>query len=148
MVYNSGFPVNYQYLPTTTNQQQQNIQPQPQPQSQSQNTNGIVWVQGENAAKSFLVAPNTSILLMDSEAPVFYIKSADASGIPHALRIFDYQERVIQTEQPVIEDNSKLNELEDKLDKFMARMEALEQSVSTVLPAPAPVKGRKGASHE
>lgn len=52
-----------------------------------------IWVQGEAGAKSFLVAPGQSLILMDSEAEVFYIKSTDASGVPMPLRIFDYKER-------------------------------------------------------
>lgn len=61
---------------------------QPQPQS-----NGIVWVQGESAAKSFPVAPNTTVMLLDSESSVFYLKTSDASGMPLPLRAFDYKER-------------------------------------------------------
>lgn len=54
---------------------------------------GIVWVQGENGAKSYMTAPNQSVLLMDSEAPVFYIKTTDQAGMPSPLRVFDYKER-------------------------------------------------------
>ena len=62
---------------------------------QSQINNGIIWVQGESGAKSYLIAgPNQSVLLMDSENNVFYIKSSDASGMPMPLRIFDYTERI------------------------------------------------------
>ena len=50
--------------------------------AQNQNNNGLIWVQGEAGAKSYLVAPNTTIMLMDSEASKFYLKSADASGMP------------------------------------------------------------------
>lgn len=50
---------------------------------------GFIWVQGEAAAKSFMVAPNTTVTLWDSEAQVIYIKSADASGMP-SMRIIDY----------------------------------------------------------
>ena len=57
-----------------------------------------VWVQGEAAAKSYLVGPNSSVFLMDSEKNTFYIKSADASGMPLPLRIFDYTERQAQTQ--------------------------------------------------
>lgn len=64
-------------------------QPAPQPQS-----NGIVWVQGESAAKSFPVAPNTTVMLLDSESSVFYLKTSDASGMPLPLRVFDYKERM------------------------------------------------------
>ena len=40
-----------------------------------------------------MVAANQSVLLMDSEASTFYIKSSDSSGMPLPLRIFDYTER-------------------------------------------------------
>lgn len=68
--------------------------PVPVPQTQQmQAANDIVWVQGEAGAKSYPVAPNTRLLLMDSEADVFYIKSVDGSGMPLPLRTFDYVER-------------------------------------------------------
>lgn len=56
-----------------------------------QNNSGLIWIQGEQAAKSYLVAPNTTVLLMDSEASRFYLKSCDASGMP-MLRVFEYKE--------------------------------------------------------
>lgn len=65
---------------------------QMQAQYQQQNVNqGILWVQGEAGAKSYLVAPNTSVLLMDSENSQFYIKTTDQAGMP-TLRTFVYQE--------------------------------------------------------
>lgn len=57
----------------------------------AQNNQSILWVQGESGAKSYLVAPNTNILLMDSEDSRFYIKSTDSAGIPN-LRTFEYKE--------------------------------------------------------
>ena len=63
------------------------------PSVQQQPSNGIVWVQGENAAKSYPVAPNTTIMLLDSESSTFYLKTSDASGMPLPLRVFDYKER-------------------------------------------------------
>lgn len=58
----------------------------------AQNSGGIIWVQGEAAAKSYPVSPGSGVLLMDSESLTFYLKSADASGMP-SMRIFDYTER-------------------------------------------------------
>lgn len=77
-IYNNGFPVNYQQL-----------YPQPQPQYPHIASNGIIWVQGEAGAKSYLVAPNNTVQLWDSENNVIYLKSADASGMP-SMRILDY----------------------------------------------------------
>lgn len=62
------------------------------PYQQPQQNSGLIWVQGETGAKSFIVAPGQSALLMDSESSRFYLKSADASGMPLPLRIFEYSE--------------------------------------------------------
>ena len=88
-----GMPQN-QYQPQTMQiPQYQMPQSVPQAVQQPQNSNGIIWVQGEAGAKSYLVAPGQSVLLMDSEGSAFYIKSTDPSGMPLPLRIFDYTER-------------------------------------------------------
>lgn len=78
------------------------FRPQPQPQPQPVNNGGINWVQGEAGAKSFLVGAGNSVLLMDSEDSVFYIKSTDMSGMPQPLRVFEYKERMAQ-KQPLNE---------------------------------------------
>lgn len=81
MAYNSYYPNGYQ--------------PYQYPQYQQQNAGqqSIIWVQGEAGAKSYLVAPNTTVLLMDSESQHFYLKSSDSSGMPMPLRVFEYTEK-------------------------------------------------------
>ncbi len=99
-------------------QQPQQIPPQaPQPQS------GITWVQGEEGAKAYLVAAGNSVMLMDSEAQTFYLKSTDASGMPLPLRIFDYSERTAQpktaqTSVPEYVTREEFNSVAAKLDKL------------------------------
>lgn len=88
--YNNGFPVNYQPYYQAPNYQQ-NTQQQMQ-------GNGIVWVSGEAGAKAYLVAPNTSVALWDSESDVIYLKSADASGMP-SMKVIDYKVRNSASEQ-------------------------------------------------
>lgn len=73
-----------QYQPTVPTTQQP-------PTATSPN---IIWVQGEEGMKAYLVAPNASVVLWDSESPVIYIKSADMNGMP-SVRIIDYTERTI-----------------------------------------------------
>ena len=80
MAYNSGFPVTYP---------QMYYQPQYQAQQQPQQNSGMIWVSGEAGAKAYLVAPNTTVQLWDSEAQVVYLKSADASGMP-SMKVLDY----------------------------------------------------------
>ena len=55
--------------------------------------NPMIWVQGEAAAKSYLVAAGNTVPLWDSENMCIYVKSVDASGVP-SMRILDYTERV------------------------------------------------------
>ena len=66
---------------------------QSQVYSPAPSSNGINWVSGESGAKSWIVGRGESVLLLDSENQCFYLKSADASGMPLPLRIFDYTER-------------------------------------------------------
>lgn len=91
MAYNNGFPATYQpmYYP-------QQFQPQI-PQQPAQQNNGIIWVSGEAGAKAYLVAPNTTVQLWDSESQCIYLKSADASGMP-SMKILDY---TIRNQAPV-----------------------------------------------
>ena len=72
--------------------QQPTVPPTAQPMAQ-QGSNGLIWVQGEAGAKSYIVAPGNTVMLMDSEGERFYLKSADASGMPMPLRVFEYKER-------------------------------------------------------
>lgn len=90
MAYGNGFPIGYQpaYYPQQNLQYQTPNMSQVQPPAVNQN-NGIIWVQGEAGAKSYLVAPNNTVQLWDSEEQVIYLKSADASGMP-SMKILDY----------------------------------------------------------
>lgn len=94
MAFNNYFPTYPQLYP-----QQQNY-----PQ-QSQQNSFVTWVQGINAAKSYPVAPNTSIPLFDSETNCIYIKSADASGMP-SIKILDYTVRDNTPRTPEIQPQS------------------------------------------
>lgn len=67
--------------------------PQPNVAPVQQNNNGLIWVQGEAGAKSYMVPPNSTVMLMDSESQRFFLKSTDASGMPQPLRVFEYSER-------------------------------------------------------
>ena len=77
MAYFNGFPATYQPLYQVPQQTQQN---------------GIIWIQGEAGAKSYMVAPNNTVTLWDSESQTIYLKSADATGMP-SMKILDYTVR-------------------------------------------------------
>lgn len=95
----------------------------PQIQQPTQTNQGLLWVQGEAAARSYLVAPSTTVLLMDSESQVFYLKSTDGSGMPLPLRIFDYTERTTQQSIPKVARQSLENEQMDLDDRYVTREE-------------------------
>lgn len=87
MAYYNGFPATYTpyYTPVAPVQQ-------PAPPVQATVQGGVIWVSGEAGAKSYLVAPNNSVVLFDSEGQTIYIKSADATGMP-SIKVLDYTVR-------------------------------------------------------
>ena len=119
MAYNNGFPATYQPMfpqyisqpaPTTTQM----------PQSQN---SPMIWVQGINAAKSYLMAPNMTLPLWDSEAQTIFLKSTDASGMP-TMKILDYtirqdaqtpQHNIIADPAPDYVTHVELTDLENRL---------------------------------
>ena len=129
MAYNNYYPVSYQnpYYP-----QQQPMYQQPQQQyAQPHNTN-IIWVSGEVGAKSYPVAPNTTVQLWDSEDKVIYIKSADASGMP-SMKTLDY---TIRNENPPVQ--AKIIESEyitrEEFESLKTQISALSKEIETMKP--------------
>ena len=103
----------------------------------TQNNNDMIWVQGESGAKAYLVAPNTTVTLWDSENPIIYLKTANNTGVP-SMRILDYTERTSEPKEAQhnckcakefapIEDfkklENKLEELTQKVNNIMAEGE-------------------------
>lgn len=84
------------------------------PQMPQQQVNqGLLWVSGEVGAKSYLVAPNSTVLLMDSDSSRFYLKSADNAGMPN-LRIFEYTEVTGTPQNAPQATNTDLKDLDSK----------------------------------
>lgn len=103
MAYFNGFPVTYPYFQ--------------QPQ-QNQQSGSPIWIQGEAAAKSYLVAPNSTVVLFDSEQQTIYLKSADPSGMP-SIKVLDYTVRD-STKNGA---NNPVSGLDDKLSSFATKDE-------------------------
>lgn len=118
--------------------QQVNNQPmqQPmiqQPQAQPQNNQGLIWVSGEVGAKSYLMAPNSTVMLMDSEQSVFYIKSTDSAGMP-TIRAYEYSERTQNAPQQPQTDSKPLNEqfvTREEYKALLGKYEELEKELKT-----------------
>lgn len=131
MAYYAPFyrPTYYDQMNTPSFNQQPMVQPVQQVHTPAQQTsNGLVWVQGEAGAKSFLVAPGCTVMLMDSEGERFYLKSADASGMPLPLRVFEYKERTETAQQTAGGSVAAFDDLDNKFvtrDEFERRMASI-----------------------
>ena len=144
MAYYAPFyrPTYYDQMQNAPNTNQFNQQYQPpitQPVNApipQQSSNGLIWVQGETGAKSYLVAPNATVMLMDSEGDRFYLKSADASGMPLPLRVFDYKER---TNTPVSDFNAPVSAPNVMDEKYVTR-EEFERRMASIAPQTATKK--------
>ena len=84
--YQGGYFPQYQNgaVPDMLNQykgqyQQMPMQPVQQP---IQSNGGLIWVDNEEQAKNYLVAPNNVIPMFDKSSSAMYIKSADGAGMP------------------------------------------------------------------
>lgn len=100
--------------------------------------NGITWCQGEAGAKSYPVLAGQSVLLMDSENPVMYIKSTDQSGMPLPLRIFDYTERKSDVTPNSALAQPKMDYV--SRDEFDAFKEEIKAEIKQQVNRPAPVR--------
>lgn len=128
--YYGGYPQQmYGAVPDTLGQYKAQYQMPQQMQQTPQSSNDIQWVQGEAGAKSYIVAPGRSAMLMDSEAQVFYIKTTDVSGVPMPLRIFDYSERMAQpAEAPAVISTEKYV-TRDEFEKLMKQFESFAEKM-------------------
>ena len=131
--------------------------PQMQTVPQPQVNQGLLWVSGEVGAKSYLVAPNSTVLLMDSDSSRFYLKSADNAGMP-SLRIFEYSEVTNAPTTHVNAPNLDENVLNDKFvtreeyeglkrqyENIMERLNGMASSAEPVEPT-TKSKSRRGGS--
>lgn len=140
-MFNNGFPATYQpiypaYAPVQVQQ----------PQSQGQAAQGgLIWVQGEAGAKSYMVAPNNTVQLWDSEAQVIYLKSADASGMP-SMKVLDYTIRdsaknVANTASAGVDSNLSLYATKEEI-------RAISEEISTIRSRVDKLTKRKEAEDE
>ena len=120
--------------------QMQNAVAQPSMPSQpmQQQSSQIIWVSGEAGAKSYLVAPGNTVMLLDAENSVFYLKSADASGMPLPLLIFDYKERSVMPQQVV---GGSVSAEQFNPDRFVTR-EEFDELKASIASQPASKKNK------
>lgn len=133
MAYNP-YSVGYQPMYYSQNVAQQPVQPMsPTPMSGTSQNSSIIWVQGEAGAKSYLVAPNTTVQLWDSEANVIYLKSADASGMP-SMKVIDYTIRGAEIPNNGFSFDEHKFISRDEFDGLKNEFDALKSELSNLKP--------------
>lgn len=97
--YNYGYYPQYQNgaIPDVLNQYKGQYQPmmqQPVQQMPIQSNGGLIWVDNEEQAKNYLVAPNNVVPMFDKNSSQMYIKSADGAGMPtfKKYKLMDFEE--------------------------------------------------------
>lgn len=115
---------NYNYYQSSY--QPQYLPPTQMSVTQPTTNDGLKWVQGISGAKSYMVSPGASVLLMDSEADRFYIKSADPAGMPLPLRIFNYTEIKENSPQSTCANNATVDYItREEFEKRLAEIKGV-----------------------
>lgn len=132
--YRAGY-FNPMQTPTMPNAaENQFVQPfqatmQNNPVTMPQTTNDMIFVLNENEASSYPVAPNNRVVLWDKNQTTFYVKSANAQGIP-SMQIFDFSERTQNAPQTPVEHVCKCGDnfvTKDDFNALKGEFEALSK---------------------
>ena len=118
--------------------QQMPMQPVQQP---IQSNGGLIWVDNEEQAKNYLVAPNNVIPMFDKSSSAMYIKSADGAGMPtfKKYKLIDVDEETPKNAPKTHEctcgdkfaTKEQINDLRAKLDDLTAKYEELKDKQTT-----------------
>lgn len=84
-------------------------------------TDERIWVTNQQAAEAYLVAANSFVRLWDSSQPRFYEKSADCTGRPMAMKIYEYQEVSAMPQPQVVNfvSTEEFTEFKNKVNDFI-----------------------------
>lgn len=130
---------NYNYMaPQSTNYSYQ-----PQPAVQNQIEDPTVWVEGENAAKSYIMKRNSRLPLWDSTDKKIYIKTIDQEGKPSTITL---KYEIIESKKPEDiyitkeEFNDVMTNLTNAINDLKGALTNVKSSVSTTKPTTAPTK--------
>ena len=148
MAYNQPYNYGYGYpqyqngaVPDMLNQykgqyQQMSMQPVQQP---IQSNGGLIWVDNEEQAKNYLVAPNNVIPMFDKSSSAMYIKSADGAGMPtfKKYKLIDVDEETPENAPKTHEctcgdkyaTKEQINALEGKINDLTAKYEELAHPI-------------------
>lgn len=96
-------------------------------QQPAQQLDERIWVANEQAAESYLVAPNSFVRLWDSNKNQFYEKRSDASGRPMPIECYKY-ERI--TARQGMNESIATVDYQKQIDGLNGRIKAIEEALS------------------
>ena len=118
--------------------QQMPMQPIQQP---IQSNGGLIWVDNEEQAKNYLVAPNNVVPMFDKSSSAMYIKSSDGAGMPtfKKYKLIDVDEEMPKNAPKTHEctcgdkfaTKEQLNAVEGKINDILAMYEELKEKQTT-----------------
>ena len=143
--YNGGYYPQYQNgaVPDMLGQykgqyQQMPMQPIQQP---IQSNGGLIWVDNEEQAKNYLVAPNNVVPMFDKSSSAMYIKSSDGAGMPtfKKYKLIDVDEETPKNAPKTHEctcgdkfaTKEQLNAVEGKINDILVMYEELKDKQTT-----------------
>ncbi len=110
-------------------------------------TGGLIYVDSEEQAKNYLVAPNNVVPMFDKNKPLLYVKGADGAGMPNFKKytIAEYEEtnNLVNAPKTPTEHVCKCGDkftpksdfeaLEGKLQDVMHRLSDIEDKYSKLI---------------
>ena len=99
--------------------------PGPQTQSQQQASYiPLTFVNGIEGAKAYIVSPNSTIYLRDSDSDKIYIKSSDAQGrlMMRTYRLVEVNDRDDKQITQEFATRDELKEIRDKIDEIQSKL--------------------------
>ncbi|MBO7677207.1 MAG: hypothetical protein J6S49_06810 [Erysipelotrichaceae bacterium] len=77
----------------------------------------IQYVNGKQSAETYQIPANSSVILMDSNLPRFYMKQTDASGMT-TIKAYDFKEAEVEKPQEYV--------TKQEFEKFKASMKGVK----------------------
>lgn len=137
----------YQQMPM-----QQPMMQQPVQQMPIQSNGGLIWVDNEEQAKNYLVAPNNVVPMFDKNSSQMYIKSADGAGMPtfkkYKLTDFEEVDNTPKTPDKHVCSCGKEFVRKEDFETLRGKFDTLWAKVDELTAIPAPTKAKTKAKEE
>ena len=115
-------------------------------------TGGLIYVDNEEQAKNYLVAPNNAVPMFDKNKPLMYVKASDGAGMPNFKKytISEYEENnnLVNVPQTPTEHHCKcgdkfiskedLNAVQSEIQDILCRLSGLEDNYKNLSTKPTP----------